>query len=422
MALPEGCKEIPDHINFGYNLLLTPTLEEMGMPKAMASCIYARPLAPLGSWVERGEPLTEITFVHYRFNDDTGIPIKIISRLLGASKEMSFTETIYAPISGFNIVVRNSPTRTTHSLSCFNGLIDFKYALPVLLIPDDEPEWNAYDLQSNFRRLSSYIKSQWEQGIHNLGSCGDYKRVSIARALSMDDGYNIGTVGSKLDVTTEDIEKARQWTLDRDSVYKIQWPVCTYDDYCNRKYSVGDYETYYDVQGYVSEYRSKDEKLRQKLKHLDKMIMHGDSKKKTGTIKHDYDIFISHASEDKESIARPLYDALIEKGVSVWFDEAVLVWGNSLRRKIDDGLKACKYGVVILSPDFFAKEWPQKELDALFVRETSSGEEAILPLLHKIDHNDLSKYAPTIADKLAVKSNESIPVIVDKLLQLLNKS
>ena len=79
----------------------------------------------------------------------------------------------------------------------------------------------------------------------------------------------------------------------------------------------------------------------------------------------EYDLFLSHASEDKESIARPLYAALTAAGVSVWFDEAVLELGDSLRRKIEEGLAKCRYGVVILSPRFLNKHWPRRELDGL---------------------------------------------------------
>jgi hypothetical protein len=85
-----------------------------------------------------------------------------------------------------------------------------------------------------------------------------------------------------------------------------------------------------------------------------------------------YDLFLSHASEDKDAIARPLHEALRAAGVSVWFDEAVLKLGDSLRKKIDEGLARCRYGVVILSPIFFSKAWPQLELDGLVVRDARS--------------------------------------------------
>lgn len=132
-----------------------------------------------------------------------------------------------------------------------------------------------------------------------------------------------------------------------------------------------------------------------------------------------YDIFISHASEDKDAIARPLYNALIERGISVWFDEAVLRLGDSLRRKIDEGLSKCRYGVVILSPNFLSKEWPQRELDGLVARETASGEKAILPIWHELDRDTLLRYSPSLADRLAGRSGDGVPELVQKILQVL---
>lgn len=136
---------------------------------------------------------------------------------------------------------------------------------------------------------------------------------------------------------------------------------------------------------------------------------------------HQYDLFLSHASEDKDAIARALYSALVAAGVSVWFDEAVLELGDSLRRKIDEGLARCRYGVVILSPRFLAKQWPQLELDGLVARETASGEKAILPIWHELDRDTLLHYSPPLADRLAGRSEEGVPVLVEKILRVLRK-
>lgn len=133
------------------------------------------------------------------------------------------------------------------------------------------------------------------------------------------------------------------------------------------------------------------------------------------------DLFISHASEDKDSIARPLYNELTRRGVSVWFDEATLELGDSLRRKIDDGLARCRFGVVILSPRFLAKEWPQRELDGLVARETTSGEKAILPVWHELDAATLVKYSPTLADRLAARSSEGVSEIAEKIIRVIKK-
>ena len=71
-----------------------------------------------------------------------------------------------------------------------------------------------------------------------------------------------------------------------------------------------------------------------------------------------YDVFVSHATEDKEEVARPIANALTEAGLRVWYDEFELRIGDSLRRKIDHGLARSRFGIVVLSPSFFAKKWP----------------------------------------------------------------
>ena len=79
----------------------------------------------------------------------------------------------------------------------------------------------------------------------------------------------------------------------------------------------------------------------------------------------EWDVFISHAGEDKDQVARPLAKQLTALGVRVWYDEAALTLGDSLNRSIDAGLSRSRFGVVILSRHFFEKEWPQRELDGL---------------------------------------------------------
>jgi hypothetical protein len=134
-----------------------------------------------------------------------------------------------------------------------------------------------------------------------------------------------------------------------------------------------------------------------------------------------YDLFLSHAFEDKDAIARPLYAALTAKGVSVWFDEATLEIGDILGRKIDEGLSKCRYGVVILSPSFLSKQWTQHELDGLVARETTRGEKAILPVWYQLDQKTLLEYSPPLAQRLAGRSEEGIDVLVEKILRVLRK-
>lgn len=104
-------------------------------------------------------------------------------------------------------------------------------------------------------------------------------------------------------------------------------------------------------------------------------------KHKSASVQEDrkeWDLFISHASEDKGEIVRPLVDALVSAGYRVWYDEFTLTIGDSLRRSIDKGLAQSKYGLVILSPNFFAKNWPQTELDGLAARERNGNKVVLL--------------------------------------------
>jgi hypothetical protein len=123
----------------------------------------------------------------------------------------------------------------------------------------------------------------------------------------------------------------------------------------------------------------------------------------TATMTVDYDVFISHASEDKDDLVRPLADALVALDISVWYDEFRLTVGDSLRRSIDNGLANSKFGIVVLSPSFFAKNWPQYELDGLVQREMEGGK-VILPLWHKVSKSEVMGYSPSLADKLALNS------------------
>ena len=97
-----------------------------------------------------------------------------------------------------------------------------------------------------------------------------------------------------------------------------------------------------------------------------------------------YDVFICHASADKGGFVSPLVTALSEANVEVWYDERALRLGDSIRRTIDKGLSKSRFGIVVLSKAFFARNWPQYELDALAEREMSGNDKIILPVWHGV--------------------------------------
>ena len=117
-----------------------------------------------------------------------------------------------------------------------------------------------------------------------------------------------------------------------------------------------------------------------------------------------HDFFISHASEDKDGFVRGLALALQVKGAKVWYDEFTLQVGDSLRRKIDQGLANSRFGIVVLSKHFFSKEWPQKELDGLLSLEVEGGTR-ILPIWHEISKDEVARHSPMLADKIALNTS-----------------
>ena len=133
-----------------------------------------------------------------------------------------------------------------------------------------------------------------------------------------------------------------------------------------------------------------------------------------------YDFFISHASEDKDGFVRGLAEALQDRGAKVWYDDFTLKVGDSLRRGIDQGLTNSRFGVVVLSKHFFAKEWPQNELDGLSAL-AAEGSTKILPIWHEISKDEVARHSPMLADKVALNTSlKSTDEIADELYRLID--
>jgi hypothetical protein len=113
-----------------------------------------------------------------------------------------------------------------------------------------------------------------------------------------------------------------------------------------------------------------------------------------------WDVFVSHASEDKTAVAEPLATALRERGLKVWLDKTELRIGDSLRRKIDYGLAHSTFGIVILSKYFFDKGWPQYELDGI-IGMSVDGTQRMLPIWHEISRDEIAQRSPSLVDKIA---------------------
>lgn len=133
------------------------------------------------------------------------------------------------------------------------------------------------------------------------------------------------------------------------------------------------------------------------------------------------DVFLSHASEDKDAIARPLAEALEVRGVTVWFDEIQIKVGQSIRQEIEHGIAGCRFGVVIISPAFFDKQWTQAELDGLFSKKMSSGDDLILPVWHHVSKQEVLEQSPLLAGINALNSSlQTVDEMADILSSVIN--
>jgi hypothetical protein len=131
-------------------------------------------------------------------------------------------------------------------------------------------------------------------------------------------------------------------------------------------------------------------------------------------------VFISHATEDKAAFVRPLAEAL-RQHYKVWYDEYELTIGDSLLKKINEGLASSDYGVVVLSPAFFQKKWPQAELDGLFALEGTS-RKMILPVWKDVSEPEVKKFSPILAGRLGAIASDGVQKVVDEIRRAIEVS
>ncbi|MCR4650688.1 MAG: TIR domain-containing protein [Lachnospiraceae bacterium] len=134
----------------------------------------------------------------------------------------------------------------------------------------------------------------------------------------------------------------------------------------------------------------------------------------------EYDVFVSHATEDKEGFSDEFVRILQEKyNLKVWYDAVSIKWGDSIRTEIDRGLKKSQFGVVILSRSYISKYWTNYELEGLFQRESNGGK-LILPIWHNITKQEVQKFSSSLAGKMAMNTAIMTPdEIAEKLSELL---
>ena len=124
----------------------------------------------------------------------------------------------------------------------------------------------------------------------------------------------------------------------------------------------------------------------------------------------EYDVFISHASEDKEDFVDEFVAELRKADVKVWYDTTQILWGDSLRKRIDEGLRKSRFGIAVLSPNYIAdgKYWTKEELDGIFQMESINGK-TLLPIWHKLTKKQVISFSPIVANRKAMTTASMTP-------------
>lgn len=147
-----------------------------------------------------------------------------------------------------------------------------------------------------------------------------------------------------------------------------------------------------------------------------KLIIRDDEQWKSHWKRLPNDFFLCHDSRDKEAFVEPLYQALMQRRVKVWYDKTALRPGDSLIQEIDEGLKTCRQGIFILSKRFLErKRWTDREFRSLITRELATGEKLIIPVWLDVGQEDVAEFSLELADRVAIKASDDVEKVADKL-------
>ena len=133
-----------------------------------------------------------------------------------------------------------------------------------------------------------------------------------------------------------------------------------------------------------------------------------------------YDVFISHANKDKSDYVDELYLILRKLGISIFYDSDVLSWGDNWKQVILDGTEKSEFAIIVISENFFGREWTERELEEFLKRQNANGQKIVLPLLHNVTIDKLVEKYPDLGDIQMIStdkySKEEIEILFAKEL------
>lgn len=129
------------------------------------------------------------------------------------------------------------------------------------------------------------------------------------------------------------------------------------------------------------------------------------------------DVFLCHAWDDRQGIAKQLHDLLEARGVRVWFSEKDLGLGVPMMRAIDKGLVNSRVGIVLVTPAMLRRlpneGVADKELSALLRRER------LVPVVHETTYEQLEQVSILLASRAGLNTaEESMEDVANKIAEL----
>jgi len=129
-------------------------------------------------------------------------------------------------------------------------------------------------------------------------------------------------------------------------------------------------------------------------------------------------VFLSYTSDDVE-IARRVAEALEAAGIEVWWDKWCIAAGDSLRRKIDEGIGGCTHFLVLLTPRSINKPWVNQEMDAGLVRKLND-QCRFLPIRHELPPSELPPLLSGIASA-SISADADIAQLINDIYGVTRK-
>lgn len=153
--------------------------------------------------------------------------------------------------------------------------------------------------------------------------------------------------------------------------------------------------------------KHKNEDLFEIINHIENLSNESEASS-TKNIYVEYDVFISHANRDKEDLVEELYQSLRKLGINIFYDKESLEWGDNWKDRILNGTQKAKFAIIIISENFFDREWTERELSEFLNRQNKYGQKLILPIIHNITTEELKNKYPNVADIQAIDSKVTV--------------